>query len=129
MAGLMSASSILTRSRDNLLHHSAVSSTPSIFMMSYCWSHFSSSFNIFFREQATCLRGIWYGLLFGLTCNGKVLSKHLILLHTYVKSFYNCCVISVLILLSILWLGSGRIYFILLFLLSITNYFSLLSVF
>ena len=50
-----------------LLHHSAISSTPSGAMMSSSCSHSSSSLNGFCNAYATRLGGAWYGLLSGLS--------------------------------------------------------------
>ena len=84
-----------------LLHHSAISSTPSgVIMSSYC-NLSSLSLNGFCSQYATCLGGTWSGLLSGLSCNENVPSKHPMPLNTLSNSVCICYVSLALFLLSV----------------------------
>ena len=96
--------------RTNLLHHSAVSPMHSGVMMFCCCSLSNSSLNGFCSAYATCLRGNWYGLLFGFSCKENIPSKHPISLKMPSKSLCRCFFISLLALLSPSLLGPGRKY-------------------
>ena len=82
-----------------LLHHSAISSTPSGAMMSISSSQSRSSLNGFCSAYATHLGGTWYGLLSSLSCNENVPSKHPIPLKTFPKVSWIFCVMMLLFLL------------------------------
>ena len=81
-----------------LLHHSAVSSTPSGIMMSSSCSCWSSSLNGFCSAYAMHLRGTWYDLLSGLSCKENMPSKHPILLNTSPYVSYILCVMAAILL-------------------------------
>ena len=77
-----------------LLHHSAISMTPSSAMMSCCCSLCNSSLNGFCNAYAMHLVGTWYGLLSGFSCNENVPSKHPMPLNASLNSQFIYCVNS-----------------------------------
>ena len=91
-----------------LLHHYAVSSTPSGVIISILCNQSNSSLNAFCSAYATCLGGTWYGLLSGLSCNENVHSKHPMPLNTLSNSVCIFHVSSVLFLFSVSTIGHDR---------------------
>ena len=118
--GLINASFNLAGSKHNLtlqfafgtntklLHHTAVSSTPSgVIMSSFCsWSN--SSLHGFCSIYATHLGGAWFGLLSGLKLQWKCSFEAPNTLKNIIKHSVYFLVSSMLFLLSISMFGDDR---------------------
>ena len=100
-----------------LLHHSAISSTPSGVIISICCNWSNSYVNGCCSIYVTDLGGTWYGLLLGLSCNENVPSKHPMPLNTFLNFLCICYASLALFLLSISVFGQARKYFVSMFLL------------
>ena len=83
-----------------LLHHSAISSTPTGVMMSIFCRCSSSSLKGFCSAYATCLDGAWYGLLSGFSYKENVPLRRPMPLKTLPNVLCIFYIISLLFLLS-----------------------------
>ena len=83
-----------------LLHHSAVSCTPSGLMMSNLCRHSSCSLNGFCSAYTTHLGGTWYDLLSGLSYKENMPLKHSVPLKTSPNLLCTFCIMVLLFLLS-----------------------------